>query len=530
VGALHAPLVHDDRKGLEAYVARHEHYAIWEATVRRAYLVGGREGDATIEPRLFGNAQERRRFLKHIAVRLPFEPVAWFLYHYVVRLGMLEGHAGFLACRIRASYIANVRRKVRALRRAERVERMERVPRTVVFLNRFYWPDLTATAQMLTDLAEDMAASGWRVTVVTGTTAYDGTRSQRAGTEVHNGVVIARVAGTSFGRGTTAGRLADYATYLLGSIWQLCRLQRQDAIVAMSDPPFLVAIAALLGRARRWRVVYWVQDLYPQLAARLGMLRTRGLAFRAMSRMGRRINSRCDLVIALGPRMRDALIEAGSRSDRTIVLHNWADAEAIRSMPRGTSVFGAEHALLEKFVVLYSGNLGRAHTFDAVVAAMTALRADPTIVFVFVGAGHRLPELRAAAERAKLGNVRFFDYVPRAKLGDALSSANVSLVTEAPTAAGMLVPSKLYGILASGRPVVFVGSPDSDVATVVNGARCGVVVSPDQPECLVQTLLDLKSSETTTSAMGLRARTAAEMLFARRLATARWADALEAIL
>jgi hypothetical protein len=112
VSRLRTPLVHHDLKGLRAYLDRHEKYALWEAQLRLSYITRGRYGKDAITPRMFGNAQERRRRLKLLAVRVPFEPAAWFVYHYVLRLGFLEGRAGFVASRIRAQYISRVRELV----------------------------------------------------------------------------------------------------------------------------------------------------------------------------------------------------------------------------------------------------------------------------------------------------------------------------------------------------------------------------------------------------------------------------------
>ncbi len=116
VGRLETPLIHEDFKGLEAYIRRHNHYSTWEAAVRYQLLTEGSYGRTTVKPNLFGNAQERRRFLKIMAVRMPFEPTLWFLYHYVVRLGFLEGRRGLIASQIRAAYIAQARAKLFELR------------------------------------------------------------------------------------------------------------------------------------------------------------------------------------------------------------------------------------------------------------------------------------------------------------------------------------------------------------------------------------------------------------------------------
>jgi len=121
IGRLHAPLIHEDFKGLTAYIERHNQYSSWEAGVRYAYLSSGRYGNTTIQPKLFGNVQERRRYLKGIAIRMPFEPLLWFIYHYLFRLGFLEGRRGLIACQIRASYIMQVRAKLYELKSGNRM-------------------------------------------------------------------------------------------------------------------------------------------------------------------------------------------------------------------------------------------------------------------------------------------------------------------------------------------------------------------------------------------------------------------------
>lgn len=403
----------------------------------------------------------------------------------------------------------------------------ERPPTTApsaVFLNRFYWPDVAATGQMLTDLAEDLVALGWDVTVVTSTGDYGGGHTALAREETRAGVRILRVRGTRFGRHRMLGRLLDYVSYLSGAMLRVLQLGRRDIVVAMSDPPFSSAVAVIAARLTGARAVYWVQDLFPQIAAKLGVMKERSLVYRVSDRVARALNRRCDLVIALGPRMAEALVAAGARADRTRWVHNWADASAIRPVGTRDNPFVRRHDLAGKFVVLYSGNAGRAHPFDAVLYAARALSADHETIFMFIGGGKRFPELRAIAEREKLRNVRFLDYLPRDQLSFSLSAASVSLVTEDPQVEGLLVPSKTYGILASGRPLLFVGSPNSDVARIVGESDCGVVVLPEDGEGLVRAIAGLRADSVRMAEMGANARTAAEMMYDRRRATERWAE------
>lgn len=397
--------------------------------------------------------------------------------------------------------------------------------RTVIFLNRFYWPDVAATGQMLTDLAEDLARTGWDVRVITSNSYYavTGTLPRR---ETHAGVRITRVADTHFGRATMLGRLLDYTSYVVGAMIAIAGAPRGSIFVGLTDPPLIALIALLGARVKRGRTVYWVQDLFPDVAISLGTFREGGLVARTARWIARFVEVHCDLLIALGPAMKRRLEQRGVRGDRVQVIHNWADSSSIHPVERTANPFVAEHGLADRFIVLYSGNAGRAHTFDAVIEAMRALSADDRFAFVFIGGGHRMPELREAARRHALMNVQFLDYVPRAQLAYSLSAASVSLVTEDPRVIGQLVPSKTYAILASGRPIVFVGGAASDVATIINESRSGLAVAPDRPSEVVDALLALHDDHDLHNAMSRRARHAAESVFDRSIATRTWSDAL----
>ena len=401
--------------------------------------------------------------------------------------------------------------------------------RSVVLLNRFYWPDAAATGQMLTDLAEDLAQAGWQVMVIAGRTRYALDR-RVASEEERNGVRIVRTWSTGFGRRSLAGRLVDYIAYLSSAFVRLLRAPRHDVIVAMSDPPFLVGLALTVGWFRQTPVVYWVQDLFPQIAGRLGVLKADGFLYRMLAALGRRLNRSSDAVITLGPAMTRQAVWASAHPDRTVCVPNWADTAAIRSVPPEDNPFVREHGLTDRFVVLYSGNAGRAHRFEAVLEAARRLRSEEDILFLFIGGGAKLPELRAAVEEEELPNVRFMDYVAREELRNSLSAADVSLVTEDPAVVGHLVPSKTYGIMASGRPVLFVGSESSDVAAVVREHGCGLVVGPDDPDGLVAALRRLRADPALGERLGARGREAAVRLYDREVATLRWRLEVERLL
>ena len=383
---------------------------------------------------------------------------------------------------------------------------------------------------MLADLAEDLSAAGWKVRVISSQTSYEGEKKRQSSRETRNGVDIHRVLTTRFGRRTIIGRLLDYLSYFVVSFGTLVRLPRPDVIVAMSDPPLILLAAVAAARTRGSQVCYWAQDVYPALASKLGVINEEGFVFALLRGLSRRLQGACDLVVGLGPRMMQGLIAEGAAPEKTTWIHNWADEKAIRPIYPNDNPFLSEHQLQDKFVVLYSGNAGRGHTFDSLCEVMQRFRGDETVAFVFIGGGRKFSQLRSFAQERELTNAIFLDYVERSGLSYSLSAANVSIVTEDPQVEGLLLPSKTYGILASGRPIIFIGSEKSDVAEIVRDCKCGLVISPDDPDSLERALRDLMKDGRRVEQMGYAARVAAETRFSRRSATKAWSDHLRALL
>jgi len=382
---------------------------------------------------------------------------------------------------------------------------------------------------MLSDLAEGLAAIGWTVTVITSRTSYDGETGALETEELREGVHVQRVGGTRFGRSRMTGRVLDYLSYTIFSFLALLRMPQSRIIVAMSDPPFILLSAVIAARLRGAAVCYWAQDVYPTLAARLGVLSERGTAYKLLSMVARRLLRECNLVVGLGSQMVQRLVQDGAAADKILAIHNWADEEAIRPIPPEFNWFLANNNLENRFVVLYSGNAGRGHTFHALCEVMFRCRDDERIVFVFIGGGRKSNEIRAYARAKELPNVRFFDYLDRVDIPYSLSAASVSIVTEDPSVAGLLFPSKTFGILASGRPMIFIGSPESDVAKLIENTHSGVVVRHDDPDGLERIIRELARDPSKCAELGDAARRAAENLYSRRQAVEQWSEALRSL-
>jgi glycosyltransferase involved in cell wall biosynthesis len=292
-------------------------------------------------------------------------------------------------------------------------------------------------------------------------------------------------------------------------------------VVCLSTPP-LVAVLGLLARLRGARFVYKVEDLYPDVAVALGTFGARSLSARLFGRLSRALLSRADTVVAVDEAMGRTLQAGGAH--RVAVIPNWADGEALRPDPEAGEGFRAVYGLGDRFVALYSGNLGLAHRFDAVIAAARAIAVvRPDVLFLFVGDGPRLAEVRRLA--TGLANVRFLPYQPREALGALYNAADVHLVTLRDEVAGLLVPSKYAAALAAARPVILVGGTESGIAREIEDQGLGWVC-PHDPAAVVAALKEALQMRGLLEEQGRRARAVFEGRYERGGATARWSRVL----
>ena len=403
---------------------------------------------------------------------------------------------------------------------------MAGVPAQVLLINQYFWPDVAATAQLLAELAEDLGAGGASVTALAGRCSYvPGMGGKLPRREEWRGIQIRRVRCTSFGRGSTLGRLADYLTFLAGAKLAVLFGQRRDAVICLSTPP-LVGVLGLLARLRGARFVYKVEDLYPDVAMMLGTLQAGSLVARAAAGLSRLVLRRADAVVALDGAMAEALSRRGAR--KVDVIPNWADGRAIRPDAEAGPTFRREHDLEGRFVVLYSGNLGLAHDFTAVTdAARTLAEVEPRLLFLFVGGGSRLAEVRAATEG--LANVRFMPYQPREVLRRLFNAADVHLVTLRDEVAGMVVPSKYAGALAAGKPVLLVGGRGTEMHEEIEREHLGWCCKHESAAVRAALLHACRHTE-VLDGMGARARKLLERKYERRLCTRQWAELLSRVL
>jgi glycosyltransferase involved in cell wall biosynthesis len=401
--------------------------------------------------------------------------------------------------------------------------------RKVLFLNRSYWPDAEATGQLLTELCEDLAPS-LDVTVIAGQPNDNptGAAYRRHGTEMHDGVRVRRVRHTRFPKRFLPGRIVNYLSFLLGALWAALWVKRPDVVVVETDPPLLCLIGRYLQRVRGAKLVIYLQDIHPDIAVAIGKVRD-GRLVRALRRLMFHVYRGADRVVVLSRDMRDRVVESGVAPERVVCVPNWIDTALVQPIKRNNP-FREEHCLNGEFVVMYSGNLGLCQRLEDVVAAAGYLRHRKDILILLVGEGALKRQLEDQVVQLGLPNVRFLPYQPKSDLASSLSAADVHLVPLDPRVASCLMPSKLYGVLASGTPLVAVAPDECELADLTREHGVGVVAPPGEPEALADILARLADETWDLGEMGLRARRLAEAKYDRKAVTARFHALLSEVL
>jgi len=366
----------------------------------------------------------------------------------------------------------------------------------LIFINRYFYPDHSATSQMLSDLAFGLAkdSPNHAIHIVTSRQRYDDAAAQLPAQELMQNVHIHRVATTRFGRQNLLGRAIDYLSFYAAAFVTLIKLTKAgDTLIAKTDPPLISVIAAWVATLKRAHLVNWLQDLFPEVAAELGVKLARGLPYKLLKALRNQTLRQAKMNIVIGELMADRLRREGVPGNQISVIHNWADEEQLHPVPHEQNPLRSEWGLQGKFVVGYSGNLGRSHDFATILDAAEALKDNPDIVFLLIGGGAQLPQvLKDCADRG-LDNVMFKPYQPREKLSESLSVADVHLISLKPELESLIVPSKFYGILAVGRPVIFIGSEDGELARTIQIHHFGEVVEQGNPSALAADIIKQRS-------------------------------------
>ncbi|MBZ5502121.1 MAG: glycosyltransferase family 4 protein [Acidobacteriia bacterium] len=395
----------------------------------------------------------------------------------------------------------------------------------ILLLNEYYPPDTSATAKMAAQVVETLARHH-RVTVVAGRPSYDPDEFYPFALlrrDTRNGVTVERVGSTAYPRHRMRRRVANYLSYLALAVPRALAI-RPDVVLAMTDPPVAGIAGALVARLARRPFVYNIRDLYPDMALGGDIVRPSWWV-RRWEQMHRRALRQAARVIVLGDDMRNRILAKGIAPERVVIVRDGAALPAAMPDPADPAVrkIAEEIRCGFPFVVLHAGNLGFYGAWGTLLKAAEMLR-DEGAGLVFVGGGANRAALEASAANAP--NVRFVPFRPAEQVPHVMLAGDLHIVTVRSGLEGVVVPSKLYSILAAGRPVLAVAAAESDAARIVVESGCGLAADPDDADAVAAAIRELRHDPARLEIMGRRAREAAEK-YARVSELQRFVDTIE---
>ena len=396
----------------------------------------------------------------------------------------------------------------------------------VLILHMRYWPEATGTGPLVTELAEDLAAAGEDVVVVTSVPHYGLPEipAEFRGGLIHralkSGVTVYRTLAPVAHVGSALGRGLDYAAYTVLASLAAISLGPVDIILCVAPPVTVGFSGWVVGFLRKCPTVFNAQDIWPDGLISMGRIHNQVL-IAVLRRLEQLVYRTSNRITVVSEGMRKNVLSKGVAAGRVQVIPNWVDTERIHPV-EGPNPFRNELALGESFVVLFAGNVGYAAGLESVLAAAGLLRGEPRICFLIVGEGSAKADLLRAAEREGLTNVRFLPTQPSGILSNVLGAGDVGLVPLREGMGAVSVPSKAYAIMAGGRPVLAAVPTDSEIRHLVAEAKCGVCVPAEEPQALAEAVLRLAGEPDRLTEYGRNARSYVVERYSRAIMTSRY--------
>jgi colanic acid biosynthesis glycosyl transferase WcaI len=380
----------------------------------------------------------------------------------------------------------------------------------VFILSELYFPDDSATGYVLKHLAEGLAPF-YDVHVLCGQSPRQNSTGRLTVREERHGVTIERCATTFFDKDVVMLRLINLVTICCSILLKaLFSLKQGDVVIVVTNPPPLPYVALLAARLRRAHCVLLVHDVYPEVMAATGLLREDSFVLRSLRWLNRQLYPRYERVIVLGRDMQRLVESRFMRGGKkATMITNWADVETISPKPRKENGLLKQRGLEDQFVIQYSGNMGRTHGLETILEAAVLLQQEGSIHFLLIGSGAKRRGVETYLASARLKNVSMLPLQQRQELAETLNACDVAIISFIKGISGISVPSRMYNIMAAGKPIIAVADDDSELALVVCEEKIGWVVRPGDKEGLVDAIRNAQSAPRKLKEMGERSRAAA---------------------
>ena len=379
----------------------------------------------------------------------------------------------------------------------------------VCVITELYYPEQNATGHFLTGIAEGLSEDAFSVTVLCGQPTYNQRGVTAPIKEKRKGVEIRRCRATTFDSKNIAGRLLNFITISWSITWQsLFRIRHMDKVLVVTNPPLLPFLIRIVCKLKRAKFFLLVHDVYPDVLIPLDILKKSSFIYKSVSLLNRWLYNSAGKIIVLGRDMRDLVMEKAPNieANKVVIIPNWADVEKITQLPKKSCALVKKHSLENSFIVQYSGNHGRTHDLLSLVKAAEKLKMYKDIVFLFIGDGSGKKALVEYVQKNQVPNIIFEDYVLQEELSQALNASDLFIISFKKGMAGISVPSRMYNLMATARPILASVGKDSEVAQVVMEELIGLIVEPCSPQKLAEQILAFKQDKEMAKTMGARAR------------------------
>lgn len=378
-------------------------------------------------------------------------------------------------------------------------------------ISEIYYPEDTSTGYYLTKLAEGLAKQ-FQVNVLCSQPTYSWWGRRAITNELHNGVRIHRCWSTTYNKDTLPLRIINIATITL-SVFLNClfRIGAGDCVIVVTNPPSLPFAVLLASIVRGTKCILIVHDVYPEALVNMGIATKNSLIIRVISSLTRHLYKRMARIVVLGRDMYALVRKKIESADQYVcIIPNWADVDMIMPSIRANNPILAQLGLTNKFIIQYSGNIGRTHGISYLVDCAEMLKNDKTVHFLIIGFGGKKNWLVRHVKERELYNVTVMNYQPRSELPISLNACDISLISFVPGMAGVSVPSRMYNVMAAGKPIIGIADADSELARVIHEEDIGWVIAPGHIDELRMAILEARDNPGRVAQMGQRARRAAE--------------------
>jgi colanic acid biosynthesis glycosyl transferase WcaI len=376
-------------------------------------------------------------------------------------------------------------------------------------VSELYYPEDTSTGYFLTKIAEGLACH-FPLNVLCGRPTYAARGIRTSSREQRHGVNIRRCRGTTLNKDVLLFRMLNLLTVGFSIFSQaLFSIRRTDLVLVVTNPPLLPYLLALACRLKRARLLLLIHDVYPEVLVATGLVRPGSVLTRMMGTITRCLYRHVQRIIVLGRDMESLIhYKLGNARTPTVIIPNWADGELVLPASRRENEMLRDLGLTDKFVVQYSGNLGRTHGLEDLLAAAKKIQVVPDVHFLFIGTGAKKKWLEDRTKELQLTNVTLLPPRPRENLSTSLNACDVAIVSFITGMAGVSVPSRMYNIMAAGKPIIAVVEEMAELSLVVDEERIGWVVAPGHVDQIVKSILTARSNQALLAEMGQRARNA----------------------